>query len=417
MTMQEQGEESPLQTLLYRELLDRIAQVSAAPDPATAVELLRPAGFRAIHSRAMSRIASELAGMLSAVWQEGFRESGAGRRQFTALAPAVPTAAELSRELGEVSAPFFQALAVLQVEHNSYVEMSAGSSKKAVSDHSGFGTIGAAVGSLLGPVGAIVGGALGGYLGGVQLDEQLGQQGQRLDEAFEHLLNAYDQSAQQAVGHLERRVERFSVEVGHALEDTRRRLAEPPPAEAALLLPPAGQQESARNVEPTRSRSRLLVAGAAAVTLTLVAVATMISAGGSARGTLQGPVMVAAMTPRSAASAGRPGTATPGDEGLPDRPTNGTVVRVVGGELDALRACGAPTRGPIAVVMRVRRDGSVASVTVGAPYARTPVAACFSAVLSDAHFPPFRSEMSEVMFRLARAPGGDGVVVVPGSAG
>ncbi len=421
MTIQNDSTQSPLQQILYSELIARINMLQNAQDASQIFSLLRPTDFGAIFSRAVSRAAAELSAILASVRHDAIGAAGAGSRRFSEVAPAVPSSAELTRELAEAGSPFFEALGAMEHEYATYFQMRAEAPKKAAADHSGFAVIGGIVGSLLGPVGTIAGAALGGYIGGVQLDEQLGEQGKRIDTAFEHMLAGYDVAMTHIVAHMERRADRFQLEVGHALEETKRILAaEASAAQAAraalasrsgspmLQLSASSEQASAYppSASPSGMGRYVMVGGAGALALGLIAMFAM-------RGSSPATSRTVAASMESTATLSP--TVVGGAERLPERPSNGAIVRTVGATLDSLRACGTPAEGAVPVTLHVRRDGSVATVVVGAPYTGSPVAGCMSAVLSDVRFSPFRSELCEVAFRLTPSPGGTGLIVVPGS--
>ncbi len=420
MTEPEENEESPLDELFFGELNARVAAVQAAPDEAKALELLRPADYAAFFSRATSRVASQLSDQMAAAWHAAHGASRGGARIYSHLAPPVPTVGDLMREVTDIGTPFHHALAVMESEYTVLCDLRAGRIKKAVDDHSGLANLGATVGSWFGPLAAIAGGVLGGLLGDLQLDEQFGEQFKRIENAFVHTCVAYDHAARQIIAHLQRRWERFQTEVAHALAETHRRLAAGIIDPAPRQLPPGPDREPPApplpppSLAPTRPWVYLVAAGIVASAL-VGAVALVVRSGrpDNTSGASSQTTLTASVAPAELPLA--PRGPSPEAAVLPDRPTSGMVVRVIGAQLDALRACGNPGSSPIPVNLLVRGDGGVTSVLVGAPYAGTPAEACISAVLGEVRFPPSRSESSEVMFRLTASPSGNGVIVVPGA--
>lgn len=108
-----------------------------------------------------------------------------------------------------------------------------------------------------------------------------------------------------------------------------------------------------------------------------------------------GAQTVATMTP----------AATMADPNLPDTPSRSAVSRALGGLMGQIRRCAGDQVGLANARIRVRNDGTVASVSIaGSPFGGTPQGACMERVVRQARFPRFRRSNFDITFPFSVRP-------------
>lgn len=76
---------------------------------------------------------------------------------------------------------------------------------------------------------------------------------------------------------------------------------------------------------------------------------------------------------------------------IPEKPSQGAIQGALGSVMGAARSCVAGMDAPSRATIVFGSDGSVKSVSVGAPAAGTPAESCIRSALSRARVPPFKS--------------------------
>jgi hypothetical protein len=87
------------------------------------------------------------------------------------------------------------------------------------------------------------------------------------------------------------------------------------------------------------------------------------------------------------------------DENLPDVPSRSAVTRALGGLMSRMRQCAGEQEGLATARIRVRNDGTVASVNIGGrPFGGTPQGECMERIVRTARFPRFRRTNFDVTY-------------------